>query len=175
MYSGHLFFNRLTSNPNAPLGKRSCATYLLPADPDPMAPTTTPHHTVVEENIILNPTLHSSTSLNGFTTYKSRSKRNLAPHPDVDKKHLRKKQKKKRRITDINRKLTPNRYYWLQHRDERGGLRSKAPRRNPKIKTRNGHTAPNHAIQLLENKKHWREVVPNGRETQRAGRKAKSQ
>jgi hypothetical protein len=54
----------------------------------------------------------------------------------------------------------------MQHRDERGGLRSKAPRRNRKRKTRNGHTAPNHAIQLLE-KKHWREVIPNGRETQR--------
>jgi hypothetical protein len=95
MYSGNLFFNRLTSNPNAPLWKRSFATYLLPADPDPMAPTTTPHHTVVEENIILNPTLHSSTSLNGFTTYKNRSKRNLARHSDVGKKHFRKKTEKK--------------------------------------------------------------------------------
>ncbi len=111
MYSEDLFSNRLTSNPNVPLWKRSCATYLLPEDPDPMAPTTTPHHTVVEENIPLNPTLHSSTSLNGFTTYKSRSKRNLAPHPDVDKNHLRRKNRKKSRITDINRKLNPNRHY----------------------------------------------------------------
>jgi hypothetical protein len=133
MYLGNLFFNRLTSNPNAPLWKRSCATYLLPADPDPMAPTTTPHHTVVEENIILNPTLHSSTSLNGFTTNKNRSKRNLAPHPDVDKKHLRKKQKKQSRITDINRKLTPNRHYCNIVTKEEGS-EAKLHAANPKKK-----------------------------------------